>query len=99
MTTGAGRSNIMTPELVLSRATAGGPRGFAARYQGWFLRRGRWSRRLILMIFGAIAALAFAPVSALPLFAVGLVGIFIGPTLLAVGHALLLRWLAHDDSP
>ena len=31
------------------------------------------------------------------LVTVGLVGIFIGPTLLAVGHALLLRWLAPDD--
>ena len=49
--------------------------GFAARYQSWFLRRGRWSRRLILMIFGAIAALAFPPVNALPLFAVGLVAL------------------------
>ena len=65
----------MAPELVLSRATAGGPLGFAARCQGWFLRRGTWSRRLILMVFGAIAALAFAPVNALPLFAVGLVAL------------------------
>jgi apolipoprotein N-acyltransferase len=65
----------MTPELVLSRATAGGAPGFAARFRSWFLRRNRWSRRLILMIFGAIAALAFPPVDALPLFAVGLVAL------------------------
>jgi len=65
----------MTPELALSRATGGGALGFAARCQSWFLRRGRWSRRLILMIFGAIAALAFPPVNALPLFAVGLVAL------------------------
>ncbi len=65
----------MTPELALSRATAGGALGFAARCQSWFLRRSRWSRRLILMIFGAIAALAFPPVNALPLFAVGLVAL------------------------
>ena len=68
----------MTPELVLSRATAGGAPGFAARCQSWFLRRNRWSRRLILMIFGAIAALAFPPVNALPLFAVGIVGADLG---------------------
>ena len=65
----------MTHELALSRATAGGALGFAARCQSWFLRRARWSRRLILMIFGAIAALAFPPVNALPLFAVGLVAL------------------------
>src|SRR4029453_14763769 len=65
----------MTAELVLSRATAGGALGFAARWQSWFLRRGRWSRRLILMIFGAIPALAFPPVNALPLFAVGRVAL------------------------
>jgi apolipoprotein N-acyltransferase len=47
----------------------------AGRCQAWFLRRSRWSRRLILMIFGAIAALAFAPVNALPLFAVGVVAL------------------------
>jgi len=63
----------MTPELALSRASAGSVPGFAARFQGWFLRRGRWTRRLLLMIFGAIAALAFSPVNALPLFAVGVV--------------------------
>src|SRR5688572_21825708 len=65
----------MTHELALSRATAGGALGFAARCQSWFLRRGRWSRRLILVIFGALAALAFPPVNALPLFAVGLVAL------------------------
>jgi apolipoprotein N-acyltransferase len=65
----------MTPELALSRATAGGALGFAARCQSWFLRRGRWSRRLVLMAFGAIATLAFPPVNALPLFAVGLVAL------------------------
>jgi apolipoprotein N-acyltransferase len=65
----------MTPELALSRATAGGAHGFAARCQSWFLRRNRWSRRLILMVFGAIAALAFPPVNALPLFAVGIVAL------------------------
>ena len=65
----------MTPELVLSRAIAGGAPGFAARCQSWFLRRNRWSRRLILMVFGAIAALAFPPVNALPLYAVGIVAL------------------------
>ena len=65
----------MTPELALSRATAGGAPGFAARCQSWFLRRNRWSRRLILMAFGAIAALAFPPVDALPLFAIGVVAL------------------------
>jgi apolipoprotein N-acyltransferase len=65
----------MNPELALSRATAGGPFGFAARCQAWFLRRGRWSRRLILLIFGAMATLAFAPINAVPLFAVGLVAL------------------------
>jgi apolipoprotein N-acyltransferase len=49
--------------------------GFAGRFQAWLLRRGRWSRRLILMIFGALAALAFPPVDALPLFAVGIVAL------------------------
>lgn len=49
--------------------------GIAARCQSWFLRRGRWSRRLILMVFGAIAALAFPPINALPLFAVGIVAL------------------------
>ncbi|WP_119301567.1 apolipoprotein N-acyltransferase [Dongia deserti] len=49
--------------------------GFAGRYQAWYQRRGQWAQRLILMIFGAIAALAFAPVNALPLFAVGLVAL------------------------
>lgn len=65
----------MTPELALSRATAGGAPGFAARCQRWFLQRNRWSRRLILVAFGAIAALAFPPVDALPLFAVGIVAL------------------------
>jgi apolipoprotein N-acyltransferase len=65
----------MTAEFALGRATAGGPLGFAARYQSWFLRRSRWTRRLLLVIFGAIAALAFPPVNALPLFAVGLVAL------------------------
>jgi apolipoprotein N-acyltransferase len=69
----------MTPELVLSRAAAGGVAGFAARCQSWFLRRNRWSRRLILMVFGAIAALAFPPVNALPLYAVGIVALIWAP--------------------
>jgi apolipoprotein N-acyltransferase len=49
---------------------------FAGRYQAWYARRGRWTQRLIPMIFGAIAALAFPPVNALPLFAVGVVALF-----------------------
>ena len=58
------------------RVTASGAApGMAGRCQAWFLRRGRWTRRLILMIFGAIAALAFPPVNALPLFAVGMVAL------------------------
>ena len=48
---------------------------FAGRYQAWYGRRGRWTQRLILMILGAIAALAFPPVDALPLFAIGLVAL------------------------
>jgi len=47
----------------------------AGRCQAWFLRRGRWTRRLILVFFGAVAALAFPPVDALPLFAVGVVAL------------------------
>ena len=43
----------------------------AGRYQAWYARRGRWTQRLILMIFGAVAALAFPPVDALLVFAVG----------------------------
>ena len=65
----------MTSELALNRAAGGAAPGFAARCQGWFLRRSRWSRRLILLVFGAIAALAFPPVNALPLFAVGVVAL------------------------
>ena len=59
------------------RATASGAiaGGLAGRCQAWFLRRGRWTRRLILMIFGAAAALAFPPVNALPLFAAGVVAL------------------------
>lgn len=49
--------------------------GFAGRCQAWFQRRGRWTRRLILMTFGAIAALAFPPLDLLPLFGVGLVAL------------------------
>lgn len=65
----------MTSELALNRAAGGPAPGFAARCQGWFLRRNRWSRRLFLLVFGAIAALAFPPVNALPLFAVGVVAL------------------------
>ncbi|HET6161455.1 MAG TPA: apolipoprotein N-acyltransferase [Dongiaceae bacterium] len=62
--------------IVVTRETAAGSAaGIAGRFQAWFLRRARWTRRLILMIFGAIASLAFPPVNALPLFAVGLVGL------------------------
>ncbi|HWA50323.1 MAG TPA: apolipoprotein N-acyltransferase [Dongiaceae bacterium] len=49
--------------------------GLAGRCQAWFLQRGRWIRRLHLMILGAIASLAFAPVNALPCFAIGMVGL------------------------
>jgi apolipoprotein N-acyltransferase len=49
--------------------------GLAGRCQAWFLQRGRWMRRLSLMILGAVAALAFAPVYALPCFALGMVGL------------------------
>jgi len=63
--------------VVSMRAATSGSEaiGFCGRCQGWFLQRGRWMRRLILMILGAIAALAFPPVNALPLFAIGLVGL------------------------
>ncbi len=53
-------------------ATAG---GFAGACQGWWLRQPRPLRWLALMALGAIAALAFAPVNALPCFAVGFVGL------------------------
>lgn len=56
-------------------APYGAAGGTAGRCQGWFLRRGRWMRRLTLMILGAIASLAFAPVNALPCFAVGIIGL------------------------
>jgi apolipoprotein N-acyltransferase len=49
--------------------------GFAGRCQSWFLQRGRWMRRLCLMLLGAVASLAFAPVNALPCFAIGMVGL------------------------
>jgi len=49
--------------------------GLCGRCQDWFLRRGRWTRRLILMALGALAAQAFAPVDALPLFGFGIVGL------------------------
>ncbi len=52
-----------------------GASGFAGRCQAWFRQRGRWARRLILMTCGALAALAFPPVHALPLFAIGLVAL------------------------
>jgi apolipoprotein N-acyltransferase len=83
----------MTPELVLSRASAGSAPGFAARFQSWFLRRSRWVRPLILMMFGAIAALAFPPVNALPLFAVGLVAlIWVAETAERRRSALAMGW-------
>lgn len=59
----------------MSRVSGADAPGIAGRYQSWFLRRGRWTRRLTLMIFGAIAALAFSPINALPLFAVGVVAL------------------------
>ena len=49
--------------------------GFAGACQSWWLARNRWLRRLVLMTLGALAALAFAPVDALPLFAIGIVGL------------------------
>lgn len=49
--------------------------GFAGRCRAWFQRRGRWTRRLVLTALGAVAALAFAPVDALPCFAIGIVGL------------------------
>lgn len=49
--------------------------GIAGRCQDWFLRRSRWIRWLCLMILGAVASLAFAPVNALPCFAIGMVGL------------------------
>lgn len=63
--------------VVSMRGTSavGAASGFAGRCQSWYLRRGIWVRRLILMILGALAALAFPPINALPLFAVGLIGL------------------------
>ncbi|HET6619805.1 MAG TPA: apolipoprotein N-acyltransferase [Dongiaceae bacterium] len=59
----------------MREAAASEAAGFCGRCQAWFLRRGRWTRRLILMVLGAVAALAFAPVDAAPLFACGIVGL------------------------
>ncbi len=43
---------------------------------------------LLVMLIGVLGGL----------LAVGLIGVFIGPTLLAVGHALLLSWLSPDET-
>jgi apolipoprotein N-acyltransferase len=59
----------------MREAAAGAAAGACGRCQAWFLRRGRWTRRLILMMLGAVAALAFAPTDATPLFAFGIVGL------------------------
>ena len=63
--------------VVAMRETAQGPRatGFCGYCQAWFLRQRRWARSLILMMLGAVAALAFAPANALPLFAIGVIGL------------------------
>ncbi len=67
--------------------------GFAGRCQSWFLRRGGWSRRFVLMILGAGAALAFAPVDALPLFALGVVGlIWASETAASRGALFAIGW-------
>jgi apolipoprotein N-acyltransferase len=60
-------------ETVTGATTESG--GIAASCTAWWLRRHRWVRRLVLMALGAIAALAFAPVNALPAFAIGIVGL------------------------
>ena len=65
----------MSDIAVRDIAVGGTATGLAGRCQSWFLRRGRWTRRLILMVLGAVAALAFPPVNALPLFAIGIVGL------------------------
>jgi apolipoprotein N-acyltransferase len=65
----------MSDVAMKAMVSGGAAPGIAGRCQAWFLRRGRWTRRLLLMIFGAIAALAFQPVDALPLFAVGVVAL------------------------
>ncbi len=49
--------------------------GFAGACQGWWLRRPTLLRWLVLMALGALAALAFAPVNALPCFGIGFVGL------------------------
>lgn len=70
---------MLTHTMRVSAMRIGAPHGaaigMAGRCQDWFLRRGRWSRRLSLMILGAVASLAFAPVNALPCFAIGMVGL------------------------
>jgi apolipoprotein N-acyltransferase len=66
--------HMCAPAMRVS-APYGAVGGMAGRCQDWFLRRGRWMRRLSLMILGAVASLAFAPVNALPCFAVGMVGL------------------------
>src|SRR4030095_12374516 len=72
---GADAFGIPMSVVSMRETAAGSPSGFARRSQARVLQRGRWTRRLLLMLLGAIAALAFAPINALPLFAVGLVGL------------------------
>jgi apolipoprotein N-acyltransferase len=63
--------------VVSMRETVQGPKagGFCGSYQAWFLRQRPLVRCLVLMILGAVAALAFAPINALPLFAIGVIGL------------------------
>lgn len=61
--------------VIAMRETASAPNGICGQSQAWFMRRGRWTRRLILMVLGAVAALAFPPVNAVPLFALGMIGL------------------------
>ncbi len=56
-------------------AAAASASGFAGSCQRWWLARHRWARRVILMALGAVAALGFAPIHALPCFAIGIIGL------------------------
>lgn len=68
-------------------------RGFAGACQAWWLGRNRWLRRLILMALGAVAALAFAPVGALPGFALGVIGlIWFAETAITARGAFAIGW-------
>jgi apolipoprotein N-acyltransferase len=62
-------------DVAMRTSTAAATAGVCGRFQTWYLQRGRWTRRLLLVLLGALASLAFEPINAIPLFAVGLVAL------------------------